>query len=77
MVALLVVVLCTLGGMVVEGVTFSISMWVNMPDPFLAEWCVALASFTFLQVNASKHRLACYGMLVELIMVLDQGTWHG
>ena len=31
--ASLVVVLCTLGGMLVEVVTFSISMWVHVPDP--------------------------------------------
>ena len=31
--ALLVMVLCTLGGTLVEVVTFSISMWVNVPDP--------------------------------------------
>ena len=28
----LIVVLCTLGGMLVEVVTFSIGMWVSVPD---------------------------------------------
>ena len=33
MAALLVMVLCTLGGKLVEMVTFNISMWVSVPDP--------------------------------------------
>ena len=64
--ASLVMVLCTVGSTLVKMVTLSIGMWIS----------VILAGITFLQVNASKHCLACYSMLVELSMGLGQSPWH-
>ena len=40
------------------------------------QWCIALSGITSLQVNTGKHQLACYSMLVELSMGLDQSAWH-